>query len=113
MVSQTELEHAIHEKVGQIDTLFVSDVSGGCGQAYDIVIVSDQFDGKSTLQRHRLVNDRLKNEIASMHAFSQKTYTTKQFGELKSKYSQQPPTSSSSPSLTSTATGSELSLIHI
>lgn len=107
MVSQTELEHAIHEKVGQIDTLFVSDVSGGCGQAYDIVIVSDQFDGKSTLQRHRLVNDRLKNEIASMHAFSQKTYTTKQFGELKSKYSQQPPTSSSSPSLTSTATGSE------
>lgn len=107
MVSQTELEHAIYEKVGQIDTLFVSDVSGGCGQAYDIVIVSDQFDGKSTLQRHRLVNDRLKNEIASMHAFSQKTYTTKQFGELKSKYSQQLPTSSSSQSLTRTATGSE------
>ena len=86
MVSPSELEAAIHSKLGDIETLFVSDVSGGCGQAYDVVIVSDQFEGKSTLQRHRLVNDRLKPEIASMHAFSQKTYTRKQFEELKSKY---------------------------
>ncbi|WFD20629.1 hypothetical protein MCAP1_002878 [Malassezia caprae] len=86
MVSPSELEAAIHTKLGDIETLFVSDVSGGCGQAYDVVIVSDQFEGKSTLQRHRLVNDRLKPEIASMHAFSQKTYTRKQFEELKSKY---------------------------
>lgn len=87
MVSQAELEAAIHAKLGDIQTLFVSDVSGGCGQAYDVVIVSDQFEGKSTLQRHRLVHDRLKQEIAAMHAFSQKTYTRQQFEELKSKYS--------------------------
>lgn len=86
MLSPSDLEAAIHAKLGDIETLFVSDVSGGCGQAYDVVIVSDQFEGKSTLQRHRLVNDRLKPEIASMHAFSQKTYTCKQFEELKSKY---------------------------
>ncbi|WFD28398.1 hypothetical protein MNAN1_003408 [Malassezia nana] len=86
MVSQAELEAAIHAKLGDVQTLFVSDVSGGCGQAYDVVIVSDQFEGKSTLQRHRLVHDRLKPEIAAMHAFSQKTYTRQQFEELKSKY---------------------------
>lgn len=95
MVSQAELEAAIHSKLGDIQTLFVSDVSGGCGQAYDVVIVSDQFEGKSTLQRHRLVNDRLKAEIASMHAFSQKTYTRQQFEELKSKYAR---TEASAPS---------------
>ncbi|WFD03556.1 hypothetical protein MOBT1_002247 [Malassezia obtusa] len=85
MVSQTELEAAIHAKVGQIRTLFVADVSGGCGQAYDVVLVSDQFEGMPTLKRHRLVNERLKDEIAAMHAFSQKTYTTRQFEELRSK----------------------------
>lgn len=88
MVSQAELEAAIHEKVGEISTLYVSDVSGGCGQAYDVVIVSDQFQGMPTLKRHRLVNDRLKDEIAGMHAFSQKTYTPQQFVELRSKYEQ-------------------------
>lgn len=89
MVSQADLERAIHQKLGNIDTLYVSDVSGGCGQAFDVVIVSEQFEGKRTLQRHRLVNDCLKDEIASMHAFSQKTYTPKQFEELKSMYSRQ------------------------
>ncbi|KAI3626701.1 hypothetical protein CBS14141_000702 [Malassezia furfur] len=91
MVTQAELEAAIHEKVGQINTLFVADVSGGCGQAYDVVLVSDQFEGMPTLKRHRFVNDRLKDEIAAMHAFSQKTYTTQQFSELRSKYAHQQP----------------------
>ena len=96
MVSQADLERAIHEKLGHIDTLFVSDVSGGCGQAFDVVIVSEQFEGKRTLQRHRLVNDCLKDEIASMHAFSQKTYTPKQFEELKFLYSRQTPSEKAS-----------------
>ncbi|WFD40593.1 uncharacterized protein MJAP1_003581 [Malassezia japonica] len=91
MVTQAELEAAIHAKVGDISTLYVSDVSGGCGQAYDVVLVSDQFEGLPTLKRHRLVNERLKDEIAAMHAFSQKTYTTKQFSELRSKYADQTP----------------------
>lgn len=98
MVSQADLERAIHQKLGNIDTLFVSDVSGGCGQAFDVVIVSEQFEGKRTLQRHRLVNDCLKDEIASMHAFSQKTYTPKQFEELKSMYSRQTPSAKASTS---------------
>ena len=96
MVSQADLERAIHQKLGHIDTLFVSDVSGGCGQAFDVVIVSEQFEGKRTLQRHRLVNDCLKDEIASMHAFSQKTYTPKQFEELKFLYSRQTPSEKAS-----------------
>lgn len=86
MVTQAELEAAICAKVGQVDTLLVSDVSGGCGQAYDVMIVSDVFEGLPTLKRHRLVNDRLKDEIAQMHAFSQKTYTRAQFESLRTKH---------------------------
>lgn len=60
----------------------VSDVSGGCGQAYDVVIVSDAFAGLSTLKRHRMVNELLKDEIAQLHAFSQKTYTVSQYESM-------------------------------
>ncbi|PKI82906.1 hypothetical protein MVES1_003596 [Malassezia vespertilionis] len=91
MVTQAELEAAIYTKLDDVSVLFVSDVSGGCGQAYDIVLVSDQFEGMPTLRRHRLVNDRLKEEIAAMHAFSQKTYTNKQFEGLKANYANQTP----------------------
>ncbi|KDQ27096.1 hypothetical protein PLEOSDRAFT_1043691 [Pleurotus ostreatus PC15] len=51
--------------------LEIEDQSSGCGENYAITLVSEAFEGKSTLARHRWVNDLLKNEIAQMHAFSQ------------------------------------------
>lgn len=84
MVSSQELETAIRQKVQDVSTLVVSDVSGGCGQAYDVVIVSDAFSGLNTLKRHRMVNELLKDEIAQLHAFSQKTYTVAQYAQMSS-----------------------------
>jgi stress-induced morphogen len=49
----------------------VNDQSGGCGQAFEVIIVSDQFVGKNKLFRHRLVNKALHEEIAAIHAFTQ------------------------------------------
>jgi stress-induced morphogen len=49
----------------------VVDNSGGCGQMFEVVIVSSLFKDKRTLARHRLVNDTLKDEISKVHAFSQ------------------------------------------
>ncbi|EPQ30990.1 uncharacterized protein PFL1_01179 [Pseudozyma flocculosa PF-1] len=93
MVSSQQLESAIREKVDKVSTLVVSDVSGGCGQAYDVVIVSDAFEGLPTIKRHRMVNALLKDEIAQLHAFSQKTYTVKQYESL----SNQSPSTDSKP----------------
>jgi stress-induced morphogen len=31
----------------------IADTSGGCGQSFNVLIVSDAFEGKSLLQRHR------------------------------------------------------------
>ena len=45
---------------------------GGCGTAFEVVIVSPVFEKKLVLARHRLVNNALKNEIAQIHAFTQK-----------------------------------------
>lgn len=55
------------------------DQSDGCGHKFAALIVSDQFEGKSLLQRHRLVNGVLEQELKTIHAFSQKTLTPAQW----------------------------------
>lgn len=57
----------------------VQDMSGGCGQAFAVVIVSTKFQGKNKLMRHRLVNTALKEEIAGIHAFTQKGLTPEEW----------------------------------
>mmetsp|Transcript_34107 Transcript_34107/g.86304 ORF Transcript_34107/g.86304 Transcript_34107/m.86304 type:complete len:80 (-) Transcript_34107:267-506(-) len=51
----------------------VSDTSGGCGQSFDVAVVSPLFEGKTLLARHRLVNDALKSEMSQIHALSIKS----------------------------------------
>ncbi|KAF2461960.1 bola protein [Lineolata rhizophorae] len=69
---------ALKEKVGATH-VEVEDLSGGCGQMFQAVIVSPQFDKKTTLARHRLVNGALKDEIAAIHAWTPKCYTPEQW----------------------------------
>ncbi|XP_065168758.1 bolA-like protein 2 isoform X2 [Atheta coriaria] len=59
----------------------VQDDSDGCGGKFSCTIVSGKFEGKPTLQRHRLVNSVLKEELKTIHAFSQKTFTPEQWKE--------------------------------
>lgn len=59
----------------------VVDESDGCGGKFSVIIVSSQFEGKALLQRHRLVNAALAEELKTIHAFSQKTFTPKQWDE--------------------------------
>jgi stress-induced morphogen len=56
---------------------------GGCGQAFQAVIVSPQFESKNMLARHRLVNSVLKAEIAAIHAWTPKCYTPEQWQALQ------------------------------
>ncbi|KIM37930.1 hypothetical protein M413DRAFT_448191 [Hebeloma cylindrosporum] len=78
------LEKAIKRAI-PVTHLEIEDQSSGCGENYAIVLVSEAFQGKTTLARHRMVNDLLKDQIAQMHAFSQKTYTPTQYEELQAK----------------------------
>ncbi|PPQ80460.1 hypothetical protein CVT26_003928 [Gymnopilus dilepis] len=80
------LEKAIKRAI-PVTHLEIEDQSSGCGDNYAIVLVSEVFEKKTTLQRHRMVNELLKDQIAQMHAFSQKTYTPKQWEELQAKSS--------------------------
>lgn len=62
----------------------VIDQSDGCGAKFSVVIVSDAFEGKPLLQRHRLVNAILEDELKTIHAFSQKTLTPDQWQKQRS-----------------------------
>ncbi|KAF2862213.1 bola-like protein [Piedraia hortae CBS 480.64] len=63
--------------------LEVVDLSGGCGQMYNVTIVSNAFEKKTALQRHRLVNSKLKDEIAAIHAWSTKCFTPEEWERKK------------------------------
>ncbi|KAG7192929.1 uncharacterized protein KQ657_001386 [Scheffersomyces spartinae] len=72
------LKQIIQERL-EAELVQVEDMSGGCGQAFLVVIVSSKFQGKNKLMRHRIVNHALKEEIAGIHAFTQKQFTPEEW----------------------------------
>ncbi|KAG8180694.1 hypothetical protein JTE90_006252 [Oedothorax gibbosus] len=59
--------------------LDVQDLSDGCGAKFHALIVTPKFEGVALLQRHRMVNEILKTELESIHAFNYKTLTPEQW----------------------------------
>ncbi|XP_068164468.1 bolA-like protein 2 [Antennarius striatus] len=55
-----------------------------CAASFKVLVVSNQFEGKSLLQRHRMVNSCLGEELKEIHAFEQKTVTPGQWEKQKS-----------------------------
>ncbi|KOM30616.1 hypothetical protein LR48_Vigan01g017000 [Vigna angularis] len=63
-----------------VDRYEVVDTSGGCGASFVVEIVSEQFEGKRLLERHRMVNAALEEELKEIHALSiKKTVTPEQW----------------------------------
>ncbi|XP_006821665.1 bolA-like protein 2 [Saccoglossus kowalevskii] len=62
-----------------VKILDISD-SGCIGGKYKALIVAKKFEGKTLVQRHRLVNSCLEEELKGpIHAFSMKTFTPEQW----------------------------------
>lgn len=51
------------------------------GSHFDVVLVSDKFEGLGKIQRHRLVYDALRDEMApgGVHALQMKLYTPQEW----------------------------------
>ncbi|ORY42155.1 bola-like protein, partial [Rhizoclosmatium globosum] len=77
-VPKSQLESVLREKLSATH-VEATDKSDGCGQNFEVIVVSALFEGKPLLARHRLVNDAAKDEISKVHAFSQKCYTPQQW----------------------------------
>ncbi|XP_070572115.1 bolA-like protein 2 [Ptychodera flava] len=66
----------------EADHVEVTDISDpGCvGGKFIVLIVSSKFEGKPLVQRHRLVNSLLQEELkGDIHALSMKTLTPEQW----------------------------------
>ncbi|XP_062850173.1 bolA-like protein 2 [Trichomycterus rosablanca] len=62
----------------------VEDTSANrCSTSFKVLVVAPQFEGKPLLQRHRLVNNCLAEELKEIHAFEQKTLTPEQWEKQK------------------------------
>lgn len=83
MLTSESLTDAIKSRLNAVE-VEVQDMSGGCGQAYAVIIVSDIFANKNKLARHRMVNNALSEEIAQIHAFTQKVFTVDEWNTQKS-----------------------------
>lgn len=56
-----------------------------CASSFRVLVVSAKFEGKPLLQRHRLVNACLAEELPHIHAFEQKTLTPEQWARERQK----------------------------
>lgn len=55
-----------------------------CGASFSIEVVSAQFEGKKLLERHRMVNSALAEELKEIHALSiKKAITPQQWQDLQ------------------------------
>lgn len=48
----------------------VKDVSGGCGSFFKVRVVSPVFEGKTAVQRNRLVHSALQQDFKDVHGFN-------------------------------------------
>lgn len=69
-----QLEEKLIKELGATYVKAV-DESDGCGSKFSVILVSESFNGKTPLQKHRLVHKALATELEHIHAFSQELYT--------------------------------------
>ncbi|KAF2152759.1 bola-like protein [Myriangium duriaei CBS 260.36] len=82
-ITPDTLKSTLLERLGATH-VEIEDLSGGCGQMFEALIISPQFAKKTTLARHRLVNGLLKEEIAAIHAWTPKCYTPEEWAKKTS-----------------------------
>jgi acid stress-induced BolA-like protein IbaG/YrbA len=79
VISNEQVKTLLQEKMPDADIHIDGD-----GYHYRAIIVSENFSGKSTVDRHKVVYAALSNTITSgaMHALVLKTFTPEEWAEL-------------------------------
>lgn len=79
--SSTEGEIRINQllknRFPEASNVQVNDISGGCGEMYEIKIETVDFIGVRTLKQHQMVTEALKDEVPKMHGLRIFTFTPK------------------------------------
>ncbi|XP_058481523.1 bolA-like protein 2 [Solea solea] len=79
-----QIREKLTQKLGAVHVDVEDTSSNRCAASFKVLVVSTEFEGKPLLQRHRLVNMCLAEELKEIHAFEQKTLTPEQWEKQKS-----------------------------
>ena len=88
MISINEIENKVKKSVDTIH-LEVIDLRGG--DHIQLIVVSPEFEGKSLLEKHKIIYDVLDDEIKSnsIHALTLKTYSPSEWEKIKDSFSKE------------------------
>ncbi len=76
------IEDIIYQAISQMIDCSFLDVTGD-GRHFDAVVVSSAFEGKSRLERHRLIYSALGHKMKEeVHALSMKLYTNNEWEQV-------------------------------
>jgi len=94
-----KIQQSIERKLSALDPAFMEvvnesamhNVPDGSESHFKVTVVSEQFNGKMLVQRHRQVNEILKNELEnSIHALSLHTKTPEEWFDQEGKTGDSP-----------------------
>lgn len=97
MSMQTTIENKIKQSLAPVhlEVLNESDqhnVPPGSESHFKVTVVSDEFDGKMLVARHRILNKLLADELAgSIHALAMHTFTPAEWNEKNQQAPKSPP----------------------
>jgi len=74
-----------------VNESYKHNVLEGSESHFKVTIVSDEFNGKILLTRHRMVNNILADELHLIHALVMHTMTTEEWFEKNGKSNESPP----------------------
>jgi BolA protein len=72
MSSTREVRELLERAFAPCAELDVVDVSGECGRAFEVRVVSESFRDKSRIESHRAIHDALGSVMGKIHALSVK-----------------------------------------
>jgi len=97
MSIQTEIESKLTDAFTPLHLEVINESSNhnvpeGSESHFKIILVSDGFDGKMLIARHREINKTLKEELdGKIHALALHTYTKEEWNEVSGNAPMSPP----------------------
>jgi stress-induced morphogen len=84
-MSADAIKQRIRENMNA-EEVVLHDLTGG-GDHWQVIVVSQQFEGKPLIQQHKMVLDLFTKDIATnhVHALSVKTYTPERWKQVQEK----------------------------
>ncbi|HAS6348680.1 TPA: BolA/IbaG family iron-sulfur metabolism protein [Vibrio vulnificus] len=80
-IIETKLHHTFEPShLSVVNESYMHNVPPGSESHFKVIVVSDLFEGKRLIARHRLVNQALANELENnIHALAIHTYTVQEW----------------------------------